>query len=87
MARMDELAPQQAGYLGIDSVSMPNENREEIKGITVSYWKDEQSVKDWKKNLEHLGAQKKGRKDWYERFQVRICRVERVIRPYLEAMT
>ncbi|MCG9698328.1 antibiotic biosynthesis monooxygenase [Shewanella sp. Isolate11] len=67
--RMVELAEQQPGYLGAESA------REEV-GITVSYWTDLESIKNWKANTEHLEAQKAGRKLWYESFKVRISKVE-----------
>ncbi len=68
--RMVELASQQSGFLGIESA------REEV-GITVSYWADLASIKNWKANSEHLEAQKTGRKSWYDAFKVRICKVDR----------
>jgi len=68
--RMVELAQQQTGFLGIESA------REEV-GITVSYWRDLEAIKNWKANSEHLQAQKSGRKSWYDSFKVRISKVER----------
>ncbi|MCX2743375.1 antibiotic biosynthesis monooxygenase [Mangrovivirga sp. M17] len=68
--RMVELACQQPGFLGVESA------REEI-GITVSYWKDLESIKNWKHNSEHSFARKKGRKDWYKSFRIRIAKVEK----------
>lgn len=68
--RMVELASQQNGFLGIESA------KEDI-GITVSYWKDLESIKNWKNNSEHLNAQEKGKSDWYKSFKVRIAKVER----------
>lgn len=68
--RMAELAKQQPGYLGHESA------REEI-GITVSYWKDLESIRNWKMNTEHLFAQKKGREEFYTAYKVRIAKVER----------
>ena len=67
---MDELARDQEGYLGIESA------RADI-GITVSYWKDLDSIKKWKQNATHLLAQKMGREKWYKSYKVRICLVER----------
>jgi heme-degrading monooxygenase HmoA len=69
-ARMLELATEQAGFLGIESA------REEI-GITVSYWKDLDSIRNWKANSEHRIAQEKGRTLWYKNYKTRICLVER----------
>ncbi|MDQ3110192.1 MAG: antibiotic biosynthesis monooxygenase [Bacteroidota bacterium] len=68
--RMAELAQQQAGYLGHESAR--NET-----GITVSYWKDLESIRSWKMNTEHLFAQKKGREEFYSAYKVRIAKVER----------
>lgn len=68
--KMVELAQNQEGFLGIESA------REEI-GITVSYWKDENSIKKWKHKTEHVMAQKMGIEKWYKSYHVRVCKVER----------
>jgi heme-degrading monooxygenase HmoA len=68
--RMEELAAQQPGFLGVEAA------REEM-GITVSYWSSLEAIKNWKANSEHLQAQQGGRKTWYSDFTVRICKVER----------
>jgi heme-degrading monooxygenase HmoA len=68
--RMLELVSQQDGFLGFESA------REEL-GITVSYWKDEESIKKWKANLEHQQAQKLGKQLWYKQYKIRIAKVER----------
>lgn len=68
--KMEELARQQPGFLGVESAR--NET-----GITVSYWKDLEAIKNWKQNLDHLDAQRQGRSKWYESYKVRIALVER----------
>jgi heme-degrading monooxygenase HmoA len=68
--RMIELAGKQAGFLGVEHA------REEL-GITVSYWKDLESIKNWKIHTEHTQARNRGRSEWYKSFKVRIARVER----------
>ncbi len=68
--RMVKLVSQQDGFLGFESA------REEL-GITVSYWKDEKSIKNWKANLEHQEAQKLGKEIWYQQYKIRIAKVER----------
>lgn len=68
--RMEALAKQQLGYLGIEHA------RDEV-GITVSYWKDAESILNWKQNVEHTEAREMGRKKWYKQYQLRICKVER----------
>jgi len=68
--RMEELAKQQPGYLGMESA------RNEL-GITVSYWESLEDIKNWKQQTEHIKAQLKGRADWYSWYHARICKVER----------
>jgi heme-degrading monooxygenase HmoA len=68
--RMVELAAAQPGFLGMESV------REDF-GITVSYWESLESITDWKKNAEHIEAQRLGHKEWYSSFRVRVAKVER----------
>jgi len=68
--RVHELAGKSAGFLGMESAGDTFE-------ITVSYWKDEKSIALWKANSTHLTAQGLGRSKWYERYNVRIAKVER----------
>ena len=68
--KMDVLAKQQPGFLGMDSA------RNEI-GVTVSYWDSLESIKNWKLHADHLQVQLKGRQDWYSWYNVKICKVER----------
>lgn len=69
--RMEELAAGRRGFLGIESV------REGGRGITVSYWTDLDAIREWKADMKHAEAQRLGRERWYERYSVRVARVER----------
>ncbi len=70
--RMVELAAQQAGFLGVESL-----RGADGFGITVSYWESEQAIKNWKRNAEHTLARQRGRMEWYEHFELRVAKVER----------
>jgi heme-degrading monooxygenase HmoA len=70
--RMRELAESMPGYLGIESATSVDGF-----GITVSYWESEQAIAGWKAQLEHRAAQKRGKSEWYEHFELRVARVER----------
>ena len=70
--RMVELAAQQPGYLGVESV-----RGEDGFGITVSYWQSLDAIKQWRANAEHRIAQENGKAQWYQHFEVRIAKVER----------
>ena len=68
--RMEALAKEQAGYLGIEYA------RNQL-GITVSYWRDLDAILQWKNNVEHIEARNRGREQWYQQYQLRICKVEK----------
>ena len=70
--RMLELAGQQPGYLGAESVRDAHGF-----GITVSYWTSEPAIRDWKQHAEHQVAQAQGHARWYQHFELRIAKVER----------
>jgi heme-degrading monooxygenase HmoA len=70
-ARMDALAAEQPGYLGVRSV------RDGVEGITVSYWCDDASARAWKSVAEHAEAQARGRQDWYAEYDVIVAEVIR----------
>ena len=73
--RMDGLSAAQPGYLGIESA-----RGEDGFGITVSYWRDEESALAWKAVAEHCKAQRLGRDEWYRRYSVRVAVVGRAYR-------
>lgn len=70
--RMVELAAQQPGFLGIESV-----RGADGFGITVSYWASEEAIAAWKTHVEHKPAQDAGKRVWYADYQLRIAKVER----------
>jgi heme-degrading monooxygenase HmoA len=70
--KMLELASQQPGFLGAESV-----RDESGLGITVSYWNSLEAIRNWKENASHKVAQEKGKAIWYKRFALRVCKVER----------
>lgn len=66
---MIETVRKQPGFLGFETA------RNEI-GITVSYWKDLDSIRNWKQNERHSVARNAGREIWYKQYRARICLVE-----------
>lgn len=69
--RVVELAYQQKGFLGAESI-----RNDKGEGITISYWDSLEAIEAWKNNGEHMGAQSKARL-WYEAFGLRVVKVER----------
>ncbi|RNC92412.1 MAG: antibiotic biosynthesis monooxygenase [Allomuricauda sp.] len=67
---MEKLARQQPGFIDFESARSG-------LGIAISYWDSKASIANWKANVDHQIAQKRGISDWYSWYKVRICLVER----------
>lgn len=64
-----EIAHQQSGFLGYESV------RQDM-GISVSYWESLEAIRAWKEHPEHKKVQAR-ESEWYSESKIRICKVER----------
>lgn len=69
---MVELAKKEPGFLGAESA-----RGADGFGITVSYWESLEAIAHWKAQTDHRRAQRQGRDEFYSRYEVRICSVER----------
>lgn len=70
--KMVELASQQPGFLGVESV-----RDQDGLGITVSYWASLEAIHNWKEHTAHQVAQAKGKEEWYKQYKTRVSKVER----------
>lgn len=62
------------GFISIERFqSLVNEN----KLLSLSFWEDEKSILNWKKNLDHFSAQKKGRESIFKDYRIRVVEVKR----------
>ncbi|MEU6895032.1 antibiotic biosynthesis monooxygenase [Streptomyces sp. NPDC046557] len=71
-ARMNEIVRANPGLLGYESARTPGG-----LGITVAYFRDHDSLAEWRENLEHQAAMKHGRAHWYESYTLHVATVER----------
>ncbi|PHR19236.1 MAG: antibiotic biosynthesis monooxygenase [Sphingopyxis sp.] len=71
-AAMSALAAQQPGYLGQDHARSADG-----MGITVSYWRDDESAKAWRNHPDHAVIREQGRGKWYREYSLHVARVER----------
>ncbi len=60
----------QPGFLGYSSQGTDG------AGIFISYWKDEDSIDNWRKHGDHLQAKRMASERWYDYFHSMICRVK-----------
>ncbi len=70
--RMFALVQQQPGFLGVEST-----RDESGFGITVAYFDGEENIRRWRNHAEHAAVRERGKREWYEHFELRVARVER----------
>ena len=69
---MVKLAHTMPGFLGYESAQ-----GEGGLEITVSYWESEEAIRNWKRQADHIAAQKRGREAFYSAYTIRVAKVER----------
>ncbi len=70
--RMMELAQSMPGFLGVEAAYQKGGY-----GITISYWKNEKAIKNWRDHAEHALARQRGKEEWYTNYILRVAKVER----------
>lgn len=70
-SQMRELAINKYGCTEFISVA------EGTQEIAISYWQDQEQIKQWKKDSKHLVAQELGRSIWYKSYKVQILEILR----------
>jgi len=69
--RMRQLASEKYGCTGFVAVSEGGEE------MAISYWDNEEQIKAWKCDPEHIEAQQRGKSKWYKSYQVEVVQVLR----------
>ena len=70
--RMSELAKTMPGYISHKGFVAPDGER-----VTIVEFEDEESLKGWSHQSEHMEAKKKGRSDFYSEYKIQVCTVQR----------
>lgn len=71
--RMEQLVVGQPGYIS----HFGFRDSQTRQGVTISYFLDEESIRNWKALSEHLEAQQLGRQDFYENYEVKVGTINR----------
>ena len=50
---------------------------DEKKLLSLSYWEDEEAILAWKKNIDHMSAQKKGRESIFKDYKINIAKIQK----------
>ncbi|WP_413736493.1 antibiotic biosynthesis monooxygenase family protein [Sodalis sp. RH21] len=72
-----ELKPLLAGIDGFIAIERFQSLTIQGKILSLSWWKDEDSVLAWKKNVSHKAAQAEGRESIFSFYRIRIAQVVR----------
>lgn len=70
-SRMRELAVNEYGCTEFLSVTEGDQE------ISISYWKEQKDIIDWRQNAEHMAAQELGKSKWYKFYQVQVVEIVR----------
>lgn len=75
-ARMnDELADYvktMPGFLAVKSFKAEDGER-----LTIVWWRDRESLQQWRRDMRHMEAKKLGRSKWYEYYKIEIAEIYR----------
>lgn len=73
-AKLKEQLVTMKGFISIERfTSLVNEG----KLLSLSFWETEKDILSWKKNIDHMSAQEKGRESIFKDYRIRIANVER----------
>lgn len=73
-AMLKEQLVKMPGFISIERFeSLVNEG----KLLSLSFWEEQKHLLAWKKNIDHMAAQEKGRASIFKDYRIRIAKVER----------
>lgn len=70
--QMSKLAQASPGFIAEKGFTAEDGER-----LTVVWWQDEETLKQWRNDLQHLVAQRVGREKWYEYYKLEVATVTR----------
>lgn len=71
-AELETLVRQNPGFIDVKSYTAQDGER-----LTVVWWRDEQSLAEWRNLARHREAQNTGRQKWYEHYNIEVASVVR----------
>ena len=71
-AEMEAEVVNAPGYLDHDSVTSPDG-----RGVTISYWRDEESIAAWRTHARHSEVRSEGRAHRYDWYRVVVAEISR----------
>ena len=78
-ARMEQLARAAPGFIDVKSFTAADGER-----LTLVWWRDHESLRQWREDPRHRVAQETGRQRWYQYYTMEVAdvvRESRFVRP------
>lgn len=73
-AHLKQFLENRDGFISIERFqSLVDEN----KVLSLSFWRDEEAIMKWRKEMDHREAQKKGRNRIFKSYRIRVAEVVR----------
>jgi heme-degrading monooxygenase HmoA len=72
---MDVLAKRMPGLIDVKSYTATDGER-----LTIVWWEDAETLKQWREQERHRVAQHQGRQQWYEYYKIEVAEVTRTSR-------
>ena len=69
---LESLVRQNAGFIDVKGYTSEDGER-----LTVVWWRDEESLRDWRELMRHRQAQQTGRAKWYQYYEMEVANVIR----------
>jgi heme-degrading monooxygenase HmoA len=71
-AELETLVRQNPCFIDVKSFKADDGER-----LTVVWWRDEESLREWRQHVRHRFAQDTGRTKWYQYYKVEVAEVTR----------
>lgn len=71
-AELESLVRQNPGFIDVKSFKAEDGER-----LTIVWWRDEESLREWRQQVRHRFAQETGRKQWYQYYNMEVAEVTR----------
>lgn len=75
--RAAELRAELAGIDGFISIERFSSLAQPGKLVSLSFWRDESAIANWRRHAGHRAAQQAGRSDIFEHYRIRVAHVVR----------
>ena len=69
--RLREIAESRYGCVGVSSFQQNNEE------LTLTYWESAEDIAAWRRDPEHIMAQRIGAEKWYEWYLIQVATIDR----------